>query len=40
MKEGYKLHEIDAMDIHFYFELHREDTGKTGPKRGFIDQVL
>ncbi|MEA0563482.1 hypothetical protein [Lysinibacillus irui] len=25
MKAGYKLHEIDEMDIHFWFELSNED---------------
>lgn len=24
MKQGYKLHEIDEMDIHFYWELLQE----------------
>jgi len=24
LKEGYKLHEIDEMDIHFWFELSDE----------------
>jgi hypothetical protein len=36
MEEGYKLHEIDQMDIHFYLELTRE------PKKQVIhyaDQV-
>lgn len=25
LKGGYKLHEIDAMDIHFWYELASED---------------
>jgi len=25
IKEGYKLHEIDEMDIHFWFELLVDD---------------
>jgi hypothetical protein len=26
MREGYKLHEIDEMDIKFWFELHMIET--------------
>ena len=26
MREGYKLHEIDQMDIKFWFELNRIET--------------
>lgn len=25
LKNGYKLHEIDAMDIHFWYELLNEE---------------
>ena len=25
LKDGWTLNEIDEMDIHFYFDLHKED---------------
>lgn len=36
MKQGYKLHEIDQMDIHFFFELN--DTAKENEVK-YIDQI-
>ncbi|WP_256942329.1 MULTISPECIES: hypothetical protein [unclassified Bacillus (in: firmicutes)] len=37
MKIGYKLHEIDEMDIEFYFELM---ASVAEDKVGFIDDVF
>jgi hypothetical protein len=37
LKEGYKLHEIDEMDIGFYFELIRDEEKE---QEVFIDQLL
>ncbi|MBN8253611.1 hypothetical protein [Priestia flexa] len=41
MKQGYKLHELDAMDIHFFFELmmDQNDSSVPQPKNIFIDQI-
>jgi hypothetical protein len=37
MKIGYKLHDIDEMDIGFYFELMSD---MTEDAMGFIDDVF
>ncbi|MCM3736450.1 hypothetical protein M3215_11600 [Bacillus cytotoxicus] len=41
LKEGYKLHEIDAMDICYYIKLLNKNMEKKEKKRtGYIDQVM
>ncbi|QIW89307.1 hypothetical protein Gp_33 [Bacillus phage vB_Bacillus_1020A] len=37
MKQGYKLNEIDEMDIGFYFELVSNETNEP---EVYIDQIL
>ncbi|MEH7157476.1 hypothetical protein [Neobacillus drentensis] len=37
LKSGYKLHEIDEMDIEFYFELMASEAAD---QIGFIDDVF
>ncbi|MBN8249953.1 hypothetical protein JF536_11515 [Priestia flexa] len=39
MKQGYKLHELDAMDIHFFFELYMEQAETKQSKQVYIDQI-
>jgi len=36
MEQGYKPHEIDQMDIHYFLELVAK---KNEPKKVFIDQI-
>ncbi|WP_231882781.1 hypothetical protein [Bacillus sp. VT 712] len=39
MKQGHKLHELDAMDIHFFFELYMEQAETKQSKQVYIDQI-
>jgi len=36
MKDGYKPHEIDALDIHYFLELIREENKS---KKVYINQI-
>lgn len=45
LKQGWKLHEIDEMDIHFYLELEQEELklqepSKAPVKMGYIDDIF
>lgn len=41
LKEGYKLHEIDAMDICYYIRLlNKNMKNKDKKQTAYIDQVM